>query len=176
MEDTHSSQTPSDSPSRYIVIGCGSAKRDAGNGPYPAEELYTSTYFAKKRFYAATVGDEWRILSAEYGIIAPDRELHPYDTRVGEFGDAERIDWAQDVLADLTEWLNSPLDAGVDVKLEVLAGSNYIEPLRDALLDMADDKSPLTVDFPFDKTSGIGEQMAWLSQQAAKRDSQQQTL
>lgn len=127
------------------LIGCGSAKQDE---PAPASELYTSSYFAKKRTWGRAWGDIV-ILSAKYGIVQPDREIPPYDQTLKDYSDDEAAAWADDVLADLPH----EYDAYV-----VLAGSDYVEPIRDGL-EAVDGE----VYFPFDATSGIGDQIGWLN-------------
>ena len=127
------------------LIGCGSAKQDE---PAPARELYTSSYFAKKRGWGRAWGDIV-ILSAKYGIVEPDREIPPYDKTLKNASDEEADEWATGVMADL------PRDYDAYV---VLAGSDYVEPIRDDLEDVDGE-----VYFPFDATSGIGDQIGWLN-------------
>jgi hypothetical protein len=90
----------------FVVIGCGSAKRNPNDDsdladavwtpeehdvevPYwRAQDLYTSSYFRLKRDYAERMTDwtdrdedkAWAILSAEYGLVLPDQPIPYYDT------------------------------------------------------------------------------------------------
>ncbi len=51
-----------------VLVGCVKSKRSHGA---PAEDLYTSDYFAKMRAYAEHTGRPWFILSAEHGLKRP---------------------------------------------------------------------------------------------------------
>lgn len=58
-----------------VIIACGSLKiwdRYPGVGPTAARDAYTGTPFRTNRAYAERFGDEWRILSAKYGLIEPE--------------------------------------------------------------------------------------------------------
>jgi len=41
--------------------------------------LYISDWFLKARRYAEASGCDWLILSAQYGLVAPDRVIAPYN-------------------------------------------------------------------------------------------------
>lgn len=129
-----------------VLVGCGSAKRDE---PAPARDLYTSTYFRLKREYAETVGDAWYVLSAEHGVVPPDRVLEPYDLSAADLTSEGRDEWARDVVDALEGRV------GPDDELVVLAGRDYVLPLRRRGLSFA---RPL-------EGLGIGEQMGWLREQ-----------
>jgi hypothetical protein len=45
----------------------------------PAEDLYVSPLFVGRRRYVEGSCDRWFILSAEHGLVTPERELEPYD-------------------------------------------------------------------------------------------------
>jgi len=63
-----------------ILIQCTKTKR---NEPAKAKDLYDkSDYFQKMRAYAEAADDEYRILSAKYGLLHPDEKVESYD----EFG------------------------------------------------------------------------------------------
>jgi hypothetical protein len=51
------------------LVSCVSQKRKQA---CPARELYVSDWFLKARHYTETSGCGWFILSAEYGLVAPD--------------------------------------------------------------------------------------------------------
>lgn len=59
-----------------LIVGCGAAKLDRAA---PARELYTGSLFRAARAYAERSGLPWRILSAEHGLISPDKVIEPYD-------------------------------------------------------------------------------------------------
>ncbi|WP_435065935.1 DUF6884 domain-containing protein [Halobaculum sp. EA56] len=155
---------------RYVLVGCGAAKRDERS---EARELYTSTYFAKKREYAETVGDEWAILSAEHGLVEPDDELDPYETHIDDLNGDALDELAHKVGLELIEWLGATDPAD---EIVVLAGRSYVDPLREretfhAGIDPA-------VSFPFEQLDlgGIGEQMSWLGERVDAATAEQQRL
>jgi hypothetical protein len=61
---------------KIALVACVSKKASA---PMPARDMYTSDWFRKASAYAARVTDDWYILSAKYGLIAPDTVIEPYD-------------------------------------------------------------------------------------------------
>lgn len=146
-----------------VLVGCGSAKTDE---PRPARELYTSTYFAKKRRYAELVGDRWAVLSAEHMILHPGHETEPYDTSMDDVEDLG--EWADGVMGGLYAMVDvvraEHLMESVSIELEILAGQDYVEPLRSRFSSMR-----WTVRYPFDETCGIGEQHQWLTEQLEER-------
>ena len=158
--------------SRLTLVGCGNAKVDLSDREaetIPAAKLYSSSYFRLKREYAERQSDSWLILSALHGLLSPWEPIESYDvslTRSGFSGRDEpryaSIDhWATAVdldLCDVIEALFPDLD-----ELVVLAGQAYVEPLRPALEAICD-RHDVTLWLPFDQTSGIGEQMAWLKE------------
>ncbi|WP_158589369.1 DUF6884 domain-containing protein [Halococcus sp. IIIV-5B] len=52
--------------STRVYVGYGAKKQDSEAYAY---NLYTSSYFQKKREYAELVGDSWSVLSALYGSL-----------------------------------------------------------------------------------------------------------
>lgn len=139
--------------SRIVLVGCGSTKKDQ---PTRASHLYTSSYFEMKRKYARNVGDVWRILSAEHGLVHPQETLEPYNTRLTGAKNEAR-EWGQKVSPDLSALVESPQVAD-DAKVVVLAGKNYSNPIRGALSHL-----PVRPIYPFEPTQGIGDQMGLLS-------------
>lgn len=63
-------------PADVVLVGCVKTKLEHGA---PAKDLYVSDYFAKMRGYVEASGMPWFILSAEHGLVAPDRWLEPYE-------------------------------------------------------------------------------------------------
>ncbi len=141
---------------RYALVGCGAGKTDE---PTEARDLYTSTYFQKKRQVAETC-KHWWVLSAEHALLQPSQVVEPYDTTID---DINAESWARDVRLTLRaadgKWMSD------DTELLVLAGQDYIEPIRE-VLDELDNSTTLgvTVRYPFADTSGIGEQLAVLNE------------
>lgn len=229
LEDAHLDST-------LVLVGCGASKRDPedptdrhlasvpegedvpgyGSGPaWPAEDLYTSTYFAVKREFAEVVtawannrdATPWAVLSAEHGILPHWQNVPRYDTTIEDLDDdpenpdhhvdssiirrrpdgreivTEMDAWATNVAYGLARWLSGYRERGDEAltsrvnSLLVLAGQDYIEPLRErgvfkyGISRMAGDPNEnlaqldADVRFLFEEidAEGIGEQMGWLS-------------
>jgi hypothetical protein len=79
-------------PEPLVIVGCGAAKRTY---PAPAADLYTGQHFraAWSTAQAIAPGGGILILSARYGLVAPDRVISPYDLTLCQSGavDAGRI-------------------------------------------------------------------------------------
>lgn len=100
------------------LIGCVKTKRD---GTHPAERLYDSHLFDGRKTAARERADEWRILSAEHGLLHPKAEITNYNTHIS---DVDGETWAENVAEDLFH--NHP-------ELEtilILAGRGYVHPLQ----------------------------------------------
>lgn len=133
------------------LVGCGSQKFSS---PRQARRLYTSTYFKKKRRYAELGAEQWYILSAKHGLVGPQEVVSPYDVSIGDLTKAQRDAWADSVCEELAqvegEWV------------VLLAGSMYTEPLRRKL--------PFKMDYLFENTSGIGEQLSLLTNEVNRME------
>ncbi len=118
----------------------------------PARELYTSALFRKSRDLVETTGARWFILSSQYGLVAPDEVIAPYEFTLNSLGNTDRETWAAKVLEKLL-----PIADGYR-RVVFLAGARYreflIEPLR---------KRGLIVETPMEHLRR-GEQLAWLSE------------
>lgn len=136
---------------RIGLVGCVKRKR---NTPTPARDLYLSTLFAGRRAFVERTCDEWWILSAAHGLVAPDRMLDPYDVTLNDASDAERRGWSAEVMAQI-DTLVAPRTGDV---VEIHAGSHY----RNHGLVAALAQRGVTVDIP---TEGmrIGQQLALYS-------------
>ena len=160
---------------RFVIVGCGAAKRDESRRQsYPAKDLYTSTYFKKKREYAEVRGDQWMILSAEHGLVPPNAELRPYETSIDDLDEDDLGQLAHEVGMSLIDWVAFN---GVEVDdIVVLAGKKYIEPLRERETFHAGIEP--TVVFPLQQNDlgGIGEQMSWLDERVDAESPQQTAL
>jgi len=125
--------------------------------PAPACDLYTSSWFRKARDIIEVSGARWFILSARYGLVAPDEENEPYELTLNSLGVADRRVWATKVLKQLQEKL-------VDAKrIVMLAGRRYYEFLLEPL-----QKQGLKVELPMQHLRR-GEQLSWLSECALPR-------
>jgi hypothetical protein len=152
---------------RIVLVGCVKTKLDR---PAAAKDLYQSNLFRLARAYGERFGDEWYILSAEHGLVEPDRVLAPYDTTMRDvldrpFGERE---WADGVAARLTalgaedtHWngvgrADSAPKPDTKVVVVFLAGELYRRMLERWFVG----EVPM-------RGLGIGEQMAWLRRQLA---------
>lgn len=134
------------------LVACVGAKRSVRS---PAKDLYTSPWFVKARRVVESRGGPWFILSAKHGLVHPERRIAPYDTTLNDSSTGERRAWAHRVLVDLLP----QVERGSRVTL--LAGVRYREYLI-PILRACD----IEVSVPMIGL-GIGEQLAWLSANAA---------
>lgn len=136
----------------------------------------------------------WTILSAEYDVLWPHIEVEPYDTTIGDLAEREApvapdayqhtrypwdeplyetaLDfWTRRVHYGLASWLGMksgfPEEEPHCKRLYVLAGGRYVDPLRER--DVFE-PFPWVTRFPFQEYdfAGIGEQMQWLTEEAAR--------
>ena len=134
-------------PPLYL-ISCVAAKTST---PSPARALYTSPWFRKARAWVEGQGAEYRILSAEHGLVDPDAVVAPYERTLNKMRVADRRAWAERVLGQL--------DA-LDLRgrqVIFLAGKRYREFLSPALQGQG-----VVVSVPM-VGLGIGKQLAWLN-------------
>lgn len=133
---------------QLILVSCVSRKR---NTPGPARELYTSPWFLKARRFVELTGCPWFILSAEYGLLAPDAAVAPYERTLNAMSATERHRWATRVLDRLLPSL------GEVERVVVFAGERYREFLVPELASRCEVVVPL-------QSLRIGEQLAWFSE------------
>jgi hypothetical protein len=152
MEDT-SAVAPT-----VVLVGCVAAKLDR---PAPARDLYTSPLFRFRRAHAERSGLPWLILSAEHGLVEPERVVAPYDTALASLPAARRAGWGESVAAELERRFG---DLG-GLAFEVHAGADYVEAIRPPLR-----RRGASVIVPL-RGMAIGEQLQWYStNQSARRD------
>lgn len=94
---------------------------------------------------------DWRILSAEHGLVAPDHQVVPYERTLNNMPIAARRAWAASLLDDLLT-LATPYN-----RVIILAGVKYREFIVGPLL-----AAGITVEMPMEGLKQ-GEQLAWLS-------------
>jgi cytoplasmic iron level regulating protein YaaA (DUF328/UPF0246 family) len=75
--------------------------------PAPARLLYRSEWFTKVRILVETRKADWFIMSALYGVFAPDTRIAPYEKTLNTAGVAERRVWAENVCQQLVPRLIS---------------------------------------------------------------------
>jgi hypothetical protein len=107
----------------YLVSCVGKKQHHACR----ASELYASQWFVKARAYVEATHRPWFILSAEYGLLAPDRVVKPYEKTLSLMKRSERQEWAKRVIAQMDADL-PPAD-----RIVILAGKRYREFLIDYL-------------------------------------------
>jgi hypothetical protein len=128
------------------LVACVKAKADR---PMAAADLYQSAWFKKARAFVEKREAPWYILSAEYGLVRPDEIIKPYDKTLLKMSAEERRSWGNRVICQL----NARGHDG-DVKIVVLAGQKYREPISEWLGQRA--VVPM-------QGLGIGRQLAWLT-------------
>lgn len=87
-----------DAPTTLYLVSCVGQKRDHACA---ARDLYVSAWFVKARNHVEQSGRPWFILSAEHGLLAPDRTVAPYERTLNAMTVAERRVWAERVDLDL---------------------------------------------------------------------------
>jgi hypothetical protein len=134
----------------------------------PARDLYCSPWFRLARAVAEASG-EWRILSAEHGLLDPAQVVAPYEKSLRGMTAAERKEWGRQTLVALFRLLDPPREDatahGFNVygrRVVFLAGEIYAGPLADALgYQGASVETPLA-------HLGIGQQLRWLKTRLAE--------
>ena len=135
------------------LVSCVARKLDT---PSPAKDLYTSAWFRKARAYVESTESPWYILSAEYGLLDPERVVEPYEKTLNTMGIRDRRFWAERVFSQLEA-------VGVtDGRLSFLAGQRYREFLVPRLRGIG-----IEVEVPMAGLR-IGEQLRWLGEQVRR--------
>jgi hypothetical protein len=114
------------SPADVLLVGCVKSKRSK---PAPAKDLYVSQLFNHERRFAEASGSPWFILSAEYGLVAPDEWVSPYERYLPDTPAGYRSVWGAWV-AERLEMIVGPLAQKV---VEIHAGSVYADALTTPL-------------------------------------------
>ena len=122
-----------------------------------AADLYQSPLFKKSREYVEKNCDRWFILSAKHGLLPPNAWVPPYDETLSGKSKIDRMRWAYEVEEQLLHE-----DIRLDDTLVVLAGNDYCDwiPLV-----------PFQSERPM-QGLGIGQQLAWLTEQNRGGDEQ----
>ncbi|MDL5363884.1 DUF6884 domain-containing protein [Halalkalicoccus sp. NIPERK01] len=135
------------------LISCTKSKRDH---PAQLKDLYMeSPLFRKARAYAETHHDDWWILSAKHGLLAPDGPpIDPYDETLTTASKADQRTWAQQVASQLA-------DKGLLTEATTLvfhAGRDYYAELLPLIEDTG-----VTVQIPTEGLQ-IGDTLAWYNE------------
>ena len=113
---------------RIVLIACASQKRRTRAR---AADLYTSTLFTLSLAYARRLRpDTIFLLSAKYGLLAPDQVIEPYDMTLNDMPAARRRAWAVRVVQQLARYADLQDDQFV-----ILAGRRYREYVVPYLAD-----------------------------------------
>ena len=136
-----------------VLISCVGAKEA---DPTPAGQLYTSPWFRKARAWAKANGDAWYILSAEHGLLSPDKVIAPYEKTLNLMPQIERDICGQKVI----EQIQRSIPGG---KLIILAGRRYRDGITDRLVDLG-----YAIEVPMEGL-GIGQQLAWLDSELTQQ-------
>ena len=129
------------------LVSCVKQKR---SGPVAAKDLYQSAWFIKSRSYVEASGHPWFILSAKYGLVAPNTLIDYYEKTLNMMNAVERRQWAALVAKQLR------VKVGQTDRFVVLAGARYRQFLMPVLRSMA-----TTVEIPMEGLR-FGEQLRWL--------------
>lgn len=140
--------------SAVYLVSCVRKKRTA---TCLARELYVSDWFLKASRYVEASGCDWFILSAEYGLVAPDQVIAPYERTLKRMHVEQRKAWAHRVSEQLAE--AAPKLSHV----VLLAGERYREFLVPCLSHRG-----VVISVPMERLR-IGEQLRWLGQHSPQR-------
>ena len=123
-----------------VITGCTKKKLDSvGNVTAPAKEMYQGMIFQKVRKYAESMGFDYVIISATYGLIFPDDMIEGYEQVLRSRADIESLQPAvEDRLSEIIDQYD---------QIVVIAGMTY----RMVLENIWDDR------FVFLKARGIGD-------------------
>ena len=130
-----------------ILVACCGPKLAE---PAPACDLYISSLFKKARTYAERRG-RWFILSALHGLLDPTKVIAPYNVTLKTMPAQKRREWGQKVRTQME------IAGVIGLPLVALAGEDYVKPLTDAGLTLA---QPM-------KGKSIGKQLQWLTKENA---------
>ncbi len=135
---------------RIVLVSCVKSKTSK---TAPAQDLYISDLFKKTSAYAKLFGDRWYILSAKYGLLAPDQVIEPYEKTLNKMGVQERKSWAKQVMLDLEKILS------LSDEVIFLAGKRYRENLIKPIEELG-----CQVSIPMEGLT-FGNQLKWLRKQ-----------
>jgi hypothetical protein len=138
-------------PITIALVGCGKSKLLK---PARAKDLYTGPLFRAARAYAEEC-DEWRIVSARYGLLKPEYRIEPYDDRLKP-KDAQQ--WAVGIANKLYREF---VGCG-PYELLLLAGADYTAPIRE-VFESRHDVNCVRIREPL-LGLGLGRRLQWFAQ------------
>lgn len=110
-----------------VLISCAKEKKKV-LGKVRAKDLYISPLFKKSLTYAKqlTTTENIYILSDKYYLLSLDEEVEFYDVLL-----KDKTDWGEKIVEQLREIADLQKD-----RIIILAGENYITPIRDSLANV----------------------------------------
>jgi len=76
---------------KILIITSCSAKKKRISKPLRAIDLYQGNFFKKVKKFALLNHFELNIISAKYGLLAPDKEINYYDMKIKNNDDIENL-------------------------------------------------------------------------------------
>ena len=135
---------------RIVLISCVSQKL---SHKAKARDLYISSLFKYNLKYAESMNpDKIFILSAEHGLLSPEKEIEPYNQTLNTMRSGEIKEWANNVLKQLNKVVDLHNDEFI-----FLAGEKYRKYL---IPNIANYKIPL-------EGLRIGEQLKFLKEKVS---------
>jgi hypothetical protein len=113
-------------PGTIALISCVATKLP---GKHAARDLYISAWFKKVRKHVEQAGLAWYILSAKYGLVAPDQVIETYEMTLNNMSVQHRLKWAHDVMNKVTDQFPD------SHRFALFAGARYREFLEPLLVD-----------------------------------------
>lgn len=137
------------------IVPCSKGKvwdRIPTCGAVPAKDAYTGTFHRLARAYAERKADQWMILSAKYGFLAPDDLVPgPYDVTFNRPSDPRCITTERLREQVLEKRLNRY------TRVIVVCGDNYVRRIREAFQGTGAE-----IITPLKGKGGIGSMQKWL--------------
>jgi hypothetical protein len=116
---------------KVVLISCVKRKMSI---KCKAEDLYMGPLFKNSLCLARKMkADKIYILSAKHHLLPLEEEIEPYSLTLKNFKRQEKIDWGKKVIEQLSQV--SDLENDVFV---VLAGKEYINPIKDNIRNLED--------------------------------------
>jgi len=136
-----------------VITGCTKTKLGSVcNVTAPAKEMYQGMLFKKVREYAETMGFDYAIISAKYGVVFPDETIKGYEQVLRSRTDIENL---QPTVEDCLTRIVDRYD-----QIVVITGMNY----RKVLENIWNDR------FVFLKARGIGDLCSIVTRSIPPRD------
>lgn len=134
------------------LVGCSGPKLKQ---PAPARQLYTSQLFRATLALAEQRHDVVYVISAKHELVTLDQVIEPYDLTMSDVAKEWRIVWGLRVWGSILH-----RHQGVDRKVFVYAGKDYVRPIERAGFHQATFHEPLA-------KMQVGQRLQWLKQQLA---------